>query len=96
MDEPVAPKPGKSNELQTRIVVGVLLIAAALLAGYFGGMLLWLLVVLMALGIMSEWAGLAGRHENRKLAMYALSVPLAIMSPWARSDLWCGDVRCDI
>ena len=83
MAEPSAPKPGKSNELQTRIIVGVLLIAAALLAGYFGGMLLWLLVVLMALGIMSEWAGLTGRHENRKLAMYALSVPLAIMSPWA-------------
>lgn len=83
MAEPAAPAPGKANELQTRIIVGALLIGAALLAGYFGDMYLWLLVVLMALGIMSEWAGLTGRRENRLLAMYALTVPLAIMSPWA-------------
>tara|TARA_R110000824_G_scaffold12043_3_gene52975 strand:- start:6084 stop:6887 length:804 start_codon:yes stop_codon:yes gene_type:complete len=83
MVDPAAPAPGKANELQTRIIVGFLLIAAALLAGYFGDMFLWLLAVLMALGIMSEWAGLTGRRENRLLAMYALSVPLAIMSPWA-------------
>lgn len=83
MEEPAAPKSGKSSELQTRIVVGAMLIAAAVLAVYFGGIFLWFLVVLMALGIMSEWAGLAGRKENRRLAMYALSVPLAIMSPWA-------------
>ncbi len=83
MTEPAAPAPGKANELQTRIIVGVLLIIAAVLAEYFGGIFLWLLVVLMALGIMSEWARLTGRQENRMLAMYALSVPLAIMSPWA-------------
>jgi phosphatidate cytidylyltransferase len=83
MDDPAAPVPGKAKELQTRIVVGLLLITAAMLAGYFGGMALWLLVVLMALGIVSEWAGLTGRRNNRMLAMYALSVPLAIMSPWA-------------
>ncbi len=83
MVEPAAPAPDKANELQTRVIVGALLIGTALLAGYFGGIFLWLLVVLMALGIMSEWAGLAGRREKRLLAMYALSVPLAIMSPWA-------------
>lgn len=81
------PKPApaniQTNELKTRIIVGVLLIAAAVLALYFGSILLWLLVVLMSLGIISEWANLTGRQENRKLAMYALSVPLAIMSPWA-------------
>lgn len=90
MDEPAAPKPGKSKELQTRIIVGVLLITAALLAGYLGGMFLWLLVVLMALGIMSEWAGLTGRQDNRRMAMYALSVPLAIMSPWAAGPSFLG------
>lgn len=83
MVEPAAPASGKASELQTRVIVGVLLIVAALLAGYFGGMYLWLLAVLMSLGIMSEWAGLTGRREKRLLAMYALSVPLAIMSPWA-------------
>jgi phosphatidate cytidylyltransferase len=83
MVEPAAPVPGKASELQTRIIVGVILIVAAVLAEYFGGIFLWLLVVLMALGIMSEWSRLTGRQENRMLAMYALSVPLAIMSPWA-------------
>ncbi|GAB5488172.1 MAG: phosphatidate cytidylyltransferase [Parasphingorhabdus sp.] len=78
-----APTSIQTNELKTRIIVGVLLIAAAVVAEYFGGVLLWLLVVLMSLGIISEWANLTGRQENRKLAMYALSVPLAIMSPWA-------------
>lgn len=83
MDEPAAPKPVKASELQTRVIVGALLIIAAVAAVYFGGVFLWLLVVLMALGIISEWAGLADRKGNRRLAMYALSVPLAIMSPWA-------------
>ncbi|MEJ6594353.1 phosphatidate cytidylyltransferase [Parasphingorhabdus sp.] len=83
MVEPAASVPGKANELQTRIIVGVILIVAAVLAEYFGGIFLWLLVVLMALGIMSEWARLTGRLGSRMLAMYALSVPLAIMSPWA-------------
>ena len=83
MADPAAPAPGKANELQTRIIVGLLLITAAVLAEYFGGIFLWFLVVLMALGIMSEWSVLTGRQDNRLLAMYALSVPLAIMSPWA-------------
>lgn len=78
-----APEKVKSNELKTRIVVGVALIAVAVSALYFSGLFLWLLVVFMSLGIMSEWANLTGRQDNRKLAMYALSVPLAIMSPWA-------------
>ena len=83
MAEPAAPATGKAGELQTRVIVGALLIGAALAAGYFGGVALWLLVILMALGIMSEWARLTGRQDNRLLSMYALSVPLAIMSPWA-------------
>lgn len=83
MPDPITPAPAKSNELRTRIIVGLILITAAVLAEYFGGLFLWLLVVLMALGIMSEWARLTGRQDNRLLSMYALSVPLAIMSPWA-------------
>jgi len=83
MNDPAPPKPAKTSELKTRIIVGVLLVAAASAALYFGNVALWLLVVLMSLGIMSEWAGLTGRSQNRRLSMYALSVPLAIMSPWA-------------
>ena len=83
MDDPVQTKPAKSNELVTRIIVGVLLVAVAGASLYFGAIPLWLLVILMSLGIMSEWANLVGSSNNRKLVMYALSVPLAIMSPWA-------------
>ena len=83
MDDLPPEKPAKSNELLTRVIVGVLLVAVAGASLYFGAVSLWLLVVLMSLGIMSEWANLVGQTDNRKLAMYALSVPLAIMSPWA-------------
>ena len=65
MADPAAPAPGKANELQTRIIVGLLLITAAVLAEYFGGIFLWFLVVLMALGIMSEWSVLTGRRDNQ-------------------------------
>lgn len=86
MAEPEMPQkdpamPSRLNELQTRIIVGIALILAAVTAEYFGGLALWFLTVLMALGIISEWANLTGRQENRKLAMYALSVPLAILAP---------------
>ena len=79
------PAAGKSNELMTRVIVGVALVAVtittlALGDHPIGRHALWLLVILMALGIMSEWALLVGRPANRKLAMYALSVPLAILS----------------
>ena len=83
VDKPMSnPVPVKS-ELSTRVIVGIALIATAVCALYFGGTLLWLLVVLMALGILSEWAALTGRTVNKQLALFALSVPLAIMSPWA-------------
>lgn len=79
---------GNSSELLTRIVVGVALVAVTVISLVLGDHpigrhALWLLVVLMALGIISEWANLSGRSANRKLAMFALSVPLAIMSPAA-------------
>ncbi len=88
MNKPVRPASGKSSELMTRVTVGVALVAVTVLCLVLGDhpvgrYALWLLVVLMALGILSEWAELSGRTVNRKLAMYALSVPLAIMSPAA-------------
>lgn len=88
MSEPVSPVKKPQSELATRIIVGIALIAVtvgALVAGDhpIGRHAFWLLVVLMALGILSEWAGLSGRLANKRLALYALSVPLAIMSYWA-------------
>ncbi|VAV96365.1 Phosphatidate cytidylyltransferase [hydrothermal vent metagenome] len=88
MNKPARPASGKSSELMTRVIVGVALVAVTVLTLVLGDHpigqhALWLLVVLMALGIISEWGELSGRTVNRKLAMYALSVPLAIMSPAA-------------
>lgn len=85
MTDPVNPVKKPSDELVTRVAVGFALIAVTvttLIVGdhYIGRHAFWLLVVLMALGILSEWAGLTGRLENKQLALYALSVPLAIMS----------------
>ncbi|QTD55926.1 phosphatidate cytidylyltransferase [Parasphingorhabdus cellanae] len=85
MSDPKSPAQKHSNELLTRVIVGVALVATTittLIVGDhdIGRHALWLLVVLMSLGILWEWAGLTGRVENRRLAQYALSVPLAIMS----------------
>ncbi|MEP3226441.1 MAG: phosphatidate cytidylyltransferase [Parasphingorhabdus sp.] len=85
MSDPIRPTEKPPNELLTRIIVGVALVAVTvttLILGNheIGRHALWLLVILMALGILSEWAELTGRRENKRLALYALSVPLAIMS----------------
>lgn len=85
MSDPANPMKKAPNELVTRIIVGVALVATTVTTLVMGNHdigrhALWLLVVLMSLGILSEWAGLTGRLENKRLALYALSVPLAIMS----------------
>ena len=72
------------GELGRRTAVGVALIAVALLALYGGGWALWLLGALAGMAMLVEWAALAGvSRTHRQLALYALVVPLAIMSPWA-------------
>ncbi|MEL6874641.1 MAG: phosphatidate cytidylyltransferase [Pseudomonadota bacterium] len=86
MTKPV--QPAKQNELGTRIIVGVALVAVTvftLLVGdhFIGRHALWLLVTLMSLGILSEWAELTGRGDSKKLAQYTLFVPLTMMSPFA-------------
>jgi phosphatidate cytidylyltransferase len=70
------------SDLPTRVVVGVALIALALGALWTGGLGFWLLLVIAALLMMAEWSDLAGAEPREKrLAQYALSVPLAIMAP---------------
>jgi len=60
------------------------LIAIAAAALWFGGFAFWLLVTVAALVMVHEWGGLHGATpQQKKLAQYALMVPLAIMSPWA-------------
>ena len=76
--------PRKNADLGTRAVVGIALMAIAAAALWFGDFALWLLVTVAALIMVHEWGGLHGASAgHRKLAQYALMVPLAMMSPWA-------------
>ena len=58
--------------------------AVALLALWIGGFAYWLLMVVIALFMMAEWSDLtATPAREKRLAQYALSVPLAILAPIA-------------
>lgn len=81
MAEP-GQRPG--GELQTRTVIGVALIAIALAALIAGGPLFWLLAAVAGMLMQGEWADLANAPPNdRRLSLFAVSVPLAILSPFA-------------
>lgn len=81
---PVQLPPRKNADLGTRSVVGVALIAVAAAALWFGGFAFWLLATIAGLLMIHEWAGLHGASAGQKrLAQYALMVPLAIMAPIA-------------
>ncbi|NYT40128.1 phosphatidate cytidylyltransferase [Sphingomonas sp. R-74633] len=70
------------SELGTRLGVALLLIGLAAAALYAGGLGFWLVVSFAAVLMMGEWAMLAGANpRGRRLAQYAMSVPLAIMAP---------------
>jgi len=69
------------SDLPTRVVVGVALIGLALAALWAGGIGFWFVLVIAALLMMAEWAELAGAPGQKRLAQYALSVPLAILAP---------------
>lgn len=71
-------------DLATRALVGLVLALVAATALWAGGIAFWLVLVVVALLMLGEWAELhrATRRE-RRLAQYSLSVPLAIMCPLA-------------
>ncbi len=72
------------SELATRAAVGAVLVAAALTGLWLGGVVFWIMLAAVSLGVCGEWADLAGAGRARKrLLMFALSVPLAIMGPLA-------------
>lgn len=78
-----------SSELRTRAIVGAILIFVALGALFSGGFLFWLLLVVAGVLMQGEWGDLTGATpENRKLAMFAISVPLAILCPLAAGVSW--------
>lgn len=74
---------GKSD-LGPRLTVAFALIGVAFAALWIGGFVFWLLIVAAGIMMMGEWAGLVGATDGqRRLAQYALVVPLAAMCPWA-------------
>jgi len=73
-----------ANALGTRTIAAAAMILVAVTALWLGDAAFWLLATLAALAMVHEWAGLdAGSVPSRRLAMFALSVPLAILSPFA-------------
>ncbi len=71
-----------SSNLALRSVVGAALIGVALTSVLLGDIAFWLLCVVLGLFMMAEWADLhAAPLSTKRLAQYAVSVPLAIMAP---------------
>jgi len=66
-----------------RTVSGMAMGAIAATAIYLGGHAFWLLLAVGGVIMQHEWADLVQRPNNRKLAMFALFVPISIMSPFA-------------
>ena len=70
------------SDLPVRAAVGLGLIAVALVALWLGGFAFWLLATIAALLIVSEWNDLhGGSARAKRLAQFALFVPLVTMAP---------------
>ena len=78
-----------SNELRTRTLVGIMLVLMASAALWLGGFWFWLLLVIAGVLMQGEWGDLVGAtQEHRRLAMFAVSVPLALLCPAAAGVSW--------
>ncbi len=74
----------QGSELTTRIGVGIILIVMAGLAVWQGGFAYWALLTGGALIMQSEFGGLLKVDDKqRRLAMFALCIPLGIVAPLA-------------
>lgn len=73
-----------ASELTQRVLVGGVLIAVAVVEIWLGGNALWVLATAAGLIMMSEFARLLKVTDaHRRLAMYALCIPLGVLSPLA-------------
>lgn len=80
MNAPAKPK----SELLQRVTVGVILVLVAAIELWLGGFAFWVLVTIAGLIMLSEFACLLKSSErDRKLAMFALCIPLGLISPLA-------------
>lgn len=72
------------GDLKLRAIVGIVLIAVAVGALIAGGAFFWMLASIAGVLMQGEWAGLMGASaQQKRLSMFAVSVPLALLSPWA-------------
>lgn len=77
-------KARRKANLKQRLTVGFGLLGMAFIALWLGSLAFWLLVVLGALVMMSEWSTMFGASaRDKRIGQFALSVPLAIMAPVA-------------
>ncbi len=73
-----------SSELTQRVLVGAILIVVAVAEVWLGGTALWVLATVGGLIMISEFAGLLDvSDQNRRMSMYALCIPLGVLSPIA-------------
>lgn len=80
MTAPAKPR----SELLQRVVVGVILVVVAGVELWIGGLAFWVLLTIAALLMLSEFARLLNVSDReRRLAMFALCVPLGLMCPIA-------------
>lgn len=70
-------------ELVQRSITGVFLILIAGLELWLGGNALWVMATIVGLLMIGEWSGLTYGLEHRRLAQYAMCVPLGLLSPIA-------------
>ncbi|MGK2908521.1 MAG: phosphatidate cytidylyltransferase [Sphingobium sp.] len=72
----------RPSDLKTRALVGLALICIAVAALLMGHILFWILASVAGVLMQGEWAALIGADvKARRLSMFAICVPLAIMAP---------------
>jgi phosphatidate cytidylyltransferase len=73
-----------ASELTQRILVGAILIIVAVAEVWLGGTAFWILATVGGLIMISEFGGLLKvSDQHRRMAMYAMCIPLGILSPLA-------------
>ena len=76
------PSPKQPSELVLRIIVGIALIAVALVTIVAGDIVFWVVCVALGLLMMAEWSDLMKTPPSiKRLAQLALFVPLSVMAP---------------
>jgi phosphatidate cytidylyltransferase len=72
------------SELTQRMLVGAILIVVAIAEIWLGGTAFWVLATVGGLIMVSEFSGLLKvTDQHRRMAMYAMCIPLGVLSPLA-------------